>query len=105
MKPTGNSVPDLWDLAAKWMKSCKTVEELQDLVVLEQFINALPEEIRVWVKERKPKTSEEVSQLADDYVQARKQAKGGQGQGSRRQSVSTPHCDTCGKVGHSTRDC
>ena len=53
------------------------MEELQDLVVLEQLINALPEEIRDWVKERKPKTSEEASQLADDYVQARKQAKGG----------------------------
>ena len=98
----------LGDLAEKWMQKCKTMEEVRDLVVLEQLVNALPEEIRVWVKERKPKTSEEASELADDYVQARKQDKGALGQGSRRtdkKPTSVPRCDTCGKVGHHTRDC
>ena len=35
----------LGDLAEKWMQKCKTMEEVRDLVVLEQLVNALPEEI------------------------------------------------------------
>ena len=44
------------------------VEEL----VKEQFTEVLPEEVKVWVKERKPRTSEEAGRLAEDYRQARK---------------------------------
>ena len=32
----------------------------------------LPDEVKVWFKERKPRTSEEAGQLAEDYRQARK---------------------------------
>ena len=64
------------DLADKWTQGCKTKEELKDLVVLEQLVNMLPEEVQVWVKERKPKTGMEAGQLADDYIQARKQNAG-----------------------------
>ncbi len=42
------------------------------MLVLEQFINTLPADVRVWVQEHKPKTSEVAAQLADDYLQARK---------------------------------
>ena len=80
------------------------MEEVRDLVVLEQLVNALPEDIRVWVKERKPKTSEETSERADDHVQARKQDMS-HGQGSRKNDkkpTSIPRCDTCGKMGHHT---
>ena len=52
---------------------CTTPEAVMDQVMLEQVLNTLPQEVRVWVRERKPKTSEEVTQLADDYVQARRQ--------------------------------
>ena len=41
--------------------------------MLEQLVSTLPENVRIWVKERKPKTSIEAGQLADDYTQARKQ--------------------------------
>ena len=47
--------------------------------MLEQLLNALPEEVRIWVKERKPKTSAEAGQLADDYAQARRQSAAVQG--------------------------
>ena len=36
------------------------------------LINTLPADVRVWVQEHKPKTSEAAAQLADDYLQARK---------------------------------
>ena len=90
------------------MKECKTIDELKDLVVLEQLVNSLPEEVRVWVKERKPKTSMEAAELADDYAQARKQSLRGQsGPGSRRNERPQPsssRCEKCGKPGHQTRD-
>lgn len=41
--------------------------------MLEQLVSTLPENVCIWVKERKPKTSTEAGQLADDYTQARKQ--------------------------------
>ena len=40
-------------------------------MVLEQFLNSSPAEVRVWVQEHKPKTSEAAAQLADNYLQAR----------------------------------
>jgi len=63
----------LQDLADKWTQGCRSREELKDLIVLEQLVSTLPENVRIWVKERKLKTSAEAGQLADDYAQARKQ--------------------------------
>ena len=40
--------------------------------MIEQLLETLPLEVRVWVCEQKPKPSTEAGQLADDYVQARK---------------------------------
>ena len=57
------------------MDAIKTLnmEEIKDRVVMEQLINTLPGQVRVWVKERKPTSSREAGQLADDYIQARGQ--------------------------------
>eukprot|EP00731_Ephydatia_muelleri_P007213 Em0003g1461a len=63
----------LIDLFLKWTKGCKTVEQLRDLMILEQLVNTLQTEVRVWVTERNPKTSAEAAKLADDYLSARKQ--------------------------------
>ena len=62
----------LKDLAGKWMKTCTSIEELRDLVVLEQLLNTLLEDAHIFVKERKPKTSMEAGRLADGYIAARK---------------------------------
>ena len=66
----------LVDLASKWLQDCTSVAEVKDLVVMEQLINMLPVDVRIFVKERKPKTSEEAAKLADDYWQARKSSFG-----------------------------
>jgi len=60
----------LLDLVKKWTRRCSSVEELCELVVSEQLINLLPQDIQIWVQERKPTTSSKVERLADDYFQA-----------------------------------
>ena len=60
------------DLAEKWLKDCENRQTVVDALVKEQFVEVLPEDVKVWVKERKPRTSEEAGRLAEDYRQARK---------------------------------
>ena len=61
-------------MAAKSLKEHDTRLKVIDMIVMEQFITMLLEEIRVWVKEHKPKTSMVTGKLAENYQQARKTA-------------------------------
>ena len=64
----------LMDLQRKWLKEYATsVEQVQEAIGLEQFLNSLPMEKRIWVYEKKPKTCVEAGELADQYEQVRKQ--------------------------------
>ena len=63
----------LMDLQRKWLKEYVTLEAVQEAVGLEQFLNSLTMEQRVWVYEKKPKTCVEAGELADEYEQVRKQ--------------------------------
>ena len=77
VKPKENETPvelviRVWDLAEKWLKDCGSRQAINDAVVTEQFVDVLPNNVRVWVKERKPRSSEEAGRLAEDYRQARK---------------------------------
>ena len=58
------------DLLQKWTKECTSKQEVLEFVAVEQLLNVMPEDIRVWVRERKPKTAAEAGELADDYLQA-----------------------------------
>ena len=44
--------------------------QLLDLIVREQLLNSLQDDARVWVRERKAKTSEEAGELAENFLQA-----------------------------------
>lgn len=44
------------DLMEKW--SCVRVGEVRELMALEQLLNTLPTDVRVWISERKPKNRE-----------------------------------------------
>ncbi|KAL5516789.1 hypothetical protein EMCRGX_G002202 [Ephydatia muelleri] len=64
----------LGDLANKWLRGVNTVELVKEAIIQEQLLNTLIPTVRVWVKERKPKTALEAGQLADDYTEARRQS-------------------------------
>ena len=77
IKPLENKTPvelaiQVQDLAEKWLKDCGNRAAVVDAVVKEQFIEVLPEKVRVWVKERKPRITQEAGRLAEDYHQAKK---------------------------------
>ena len=71
-----------------------------DPIVKEQFLAILPEDVRVSVIERKPKDSDEASQFAENYLQARSTSIAHQ-----KTSPPTTKCPRCGKYGHWSRDC
>ena len=72
-------------------------------MVKEQLLNMLPEDVRVWVQERKPKTSAEAGELAEDYMQARgNSTKAGK---PTRRDKPPGKCPRCGSHGHWAVDC
>ena len=65
----------LTDMFNKWTgadKETRTKQEISEIMVMEQLTECMPTGLRIWLKERKPKTTEEVGELADDYIAAQK---------------------------------
>ena len=93
------------DLTRKWSKECKKPDDFMELIATEQLLEALPTGVRIWVRERKPKTATEAGQLADDYVQARRQEKNVPGASTGGEGSSPRQCGYCGRIGHSTEEC
>ena len=96
------------DSAKQWTRDCTSVGELRELIATEQVLRALPESIRVWVHERKPKTAAEAGQLAEDYLQARRPIQGSKRQGASGQQPETEpekRCYECRQAGHLAKDC
>ena len=97
----------IMDLLRKWIRECTSMEEAMEVGAVEQMLNSLPAEMRVWVCERRPKTVAEVGKLADDFAQARVQAGIGRRVpvGARPDLGQRQQCHNCGLIGHLTRDC
>ena len=60
VKPLDNKNPlelviRVCDLAGKWLKDYCYRGDVIDALVTEQFVNVLPEDVKVWVKEGSPK--------------------------------------------------
>ena len=72
---------------------------------MEQLLNTMPPNVRIWVGERKPQTSVEAGQLADDYQQARRRAQDGSRQEPKKVPNLQRRCHTCSETGHLARDC
>ena len=53
------------------MRDCTSLEEVFDMLVMEQLINMISSDLRVWIRERRPKSTLEAGELADQYMQAR----------------------------------
>ena len=68
-------------------------------------MEVLPEEVRVWVKERKPRTSEDAGRLAENYRQARKTELWTPAlKTSARRGIQRDYY-SCGQLGHMAKDC
>ena len=69
---------------------------VEELMVLEQFLYAVPEELRVWLKKGRPGSLQQAMKLADDYDLAHGGGRPTQQRSSRRgtppvtQSVGKP---------------
>ena len=47
-------------------------EKIIEQIMMERFLDAVSPKLRAWLKEQKPKTSEELGNLANLHVQSRK---------------------------------
>ena len=60
----------LGDHFTRWVASQSIA--LEQLITLEQFLAGVPEDLRIWLRERKPTSLRQAATLADDYALARK---------------------------------
>ena len=86
----------------KWMRGCGSVEDVLERVLVEQLLTTMPEDLRIWVLERKPTTGSDVGELVDNYLQARRQASRMVGE---REKTGPCKCHQCGSNGHLFRSC
>ncbi|XP_068214077.1 SCAN domain-containing protein 3-like [Palaemon carinicauda] len=61
-----------FDLWINSLSVTKDYEDLRNIIVCDQFMSTLPKEMRLFLKERKPRTPEDYSSLADTYASAHK---------------------------------
>ncbi|KAL2102153.1 hypothetical protein ACEWY4_001321 [Coilia grayii] len=62
----------LKDLFHKWIRpAIKSVEDICETLIMEQFLRTLAPDIRVWVKEHHPQTGQRAAELVEDFVSAR----------------------------------
>ena len=100
----------MMDLMQKWTKEYQTVNDIQQVIGLEQFLKTLPLEKRLWVQERKPETCIQAGELVDEYEQiSRKESTPVEAESNiRRVEVGgriLNSCKHCGHSGHAERDC
>ena len=100
------------------------VEKLRQLILAEEFLNCVPEEVRVHLSEGKTDVSYEMAALADEYILTHRKTKeilytGSQGSRMKFKAEFSPEgkpkeenrrtcqsssrtvvCDKCGKAGH-----
>ena len=93
----------LRDLAEKWLNGCTTVKAVMEKIVVEQLIDTMPRDLKIWIRDRKPASGVDAGKLADDYSHARQQEL----QVSPRvfSHTDVKRCHTCRRTGHLMKDC
>lgn len=65
------AVSQIRELCWQWLQpEINTKEQMMELLVLEQFLNALPAEVQTWVRLNQPKNSTEAGTLVANLIQA-----------------------------------
>ena len=99
----------LRDLLEKWTAGCTTMEALKEKIVVEQLMEGMPRDLRIWLGDRKPTTGEEAGRLADSYVHSRqldpKELPPRETRRPSRESGATKTCHYCKIKGHIAKDC
>eukprot|EP00731_Ephydatia_muelleri_P006027 Em0003g275a len=54
------------------MKEKTTVDEMQQVIGIEQFLNSFPQEKRLWLVEKKPRSCVAAGELVDEFEQTRR---------------------------------
>ena len=106
VKPKENETPvelviRVRDSAEKWLKDCGDRQAVIDTVEKEQFVELLPDDVRIWAKERKPRSGEEAGELAEHYRQARK----AELWSSTSSKSGRKTCYLCRQVGYLVNNC
>ncbi|XP_068098193.1 uncharacterized protein, partial [Hyperolius riggenbachi] len=116
----------------QWLKglSVETFDALQELIIKDQFLHTCPVEVRQFVRDREPKTVDEVAKVADAYTSNRasdfrrttapswkgekparpsplstQRSQVPQPPGGRTATVDTRRCFACNKPGHISATC
>ncbi|XP_038147858.1 uncharacterized protein LOC119787881 [Cyprinodon tularosa] len=81
----------LKELYGKWvMPKQKTVHEVSEIIILEQYLRMLSPELQIWIKEHNPKSAAEAAQLADVFVAAQRKGQPWSQTAWKRREVSKP---------------
>ena len=97
-------VTQLKSLATKWLTGCDSVAAVIEKLVVEQLLDILPQDLCVWLCERKPTNGDEAATFADDYCLARRRRRGDVRK--KESSDKGAHrCFRCDQEGHYTSQC
>ncbi|XP_065889411.1 uncharacterized protein [Dysidea avara] len=90
----------LRDHFTRWTKNQSI--SLEELIMLEQFLQGMPDGLRVWLRERKPESLRQAAVLADSYVLARKPEP--QFKQDKSHSIERFHHDSHGQSNEFTKE-
>jgi len=80
-----------------WLQSIDSYEDIDELrqtLMIEQFLQTVSVELKIWLVDQKPKTVDEMARLADQYVALRKQATSTQQQPTETKKFVAHNTDT-----------
>ncbi|XP_019854474.1 PREDICTED: uncharacterized protein LOC109583528 [Amphimedon queenslandica] len=112
-------------LVKRWLVPENGMEQVVNKIAVEQLLNGLPQEMRIWVTSQNPETPEKVGELIESYDTAHsclpqrnrpkqdhgrskefpRKTEGSTGNKKERKSPSEITCYKCNRKGHIARNC